>query len=285
MPDQPTVPSGLLRIRQTVRSLGAPGDVMSCGFWNEEQPGDVVDAAYPSYVAVWILRGGVILKDWTGTTHRLGAGDLFQRPPGRRHTSLVQPGPYGECWLEIGGSFAELVSRLGVIDLDRAVLRPGVDLALVRRVDQFHQSLGACAEHELPRYAVELQAILAELYAMDRTGVAADPHAALIDDACRVLRDESGGRAALDRLCRQHGLGFERFRKLFTARMRCAPAAYRNRCRLDRARELLLAGDLPVKDIADRLGWTSVPSFSLAFKAAVGLSPAHYRARRRGASG
>ncbi len=284
MPDQPIVPSGLLKIRQTVRSLGAPGEMLSCGFWNEEQPGDV-EGTYSSYVAVWILRGGLALTDWTGTTHRLGAGDVMQRIPGRRHTSIIQPGPYGECWIEAGGAFAAMLARVGVVDLDRPVLRPGVDLALVRRVDQLHQALRTCSDHELPRRAVELQAILVELYAMDRMGATADPHAALIDDACRVLRDESGGRAALDRLCRQHGLGFERFRKLFTARMRCAPAAYRNRCRLDRARELLLAGDLPVKEIADRLGWSSVPSFSLAFKSAVGLSPAHYRARRRRAGG
>src|SRR4051812_50134301 len=80
------VPSGLLRVRQTVRSLGRPGDFLCCGFWNEELPADV-EGVYSSYVAVWILRGRVRLRDWRGQVHRLGAGGPPPRGPRPRPSS------------------------------------------------------------------------------------------------------------------------------------------------------------------------------------------------------
>ena len=274
------VPSGLLRVRQTVRSLGRPGDFLCCGFWNEELPADV-EGVYTSYVAVWILRGRVRLRDWRGQVHRLGPGDLLQRVPGRWHASTVEPGPYGECWLEAGGAVAELIARTGLVDLERPLLRPGLDLRLLRRIDDYHRALTACPESELARRAVELQALIGELVALDRRHAGPDPRAALVDEACRLLRDERAPRAAIERLCKARGIGSERFRKLFAARMGCPPTTWRNRCRIDRARELLLTSDATVREIADRLGWASTPSFSLFFKAEVGVAPADYRARRR----
>ena len=50
--------------------------------------------------------------------------------------------------------------------------------------------------------------------------------------------------------------------------------------RLRRAGDLLRVGDLPIKAIAARVGYSSRSHFSRSFKAFAGTDPATYRAAR-----
>ena len=54
------------------------------------------------------------------------------------------------------------------------------------------------------------------------------------------------------------------------------------RAQADRARRLLADSDLPIKEIAARLGFSSPGSFSTAFRRATGVSPRDFRQRRGG---
>ena len=56
-----------------------------------------------------------------------------------------------------------------------------------------------------------------------------------------------------------------------------SPIAYRNRVRLERARELLEESELSVSRIGDTTGYSSQSYFCDAFKKAFGLSPSAYR--------
>ena len=52
---------------------------------------------------------------------------------------------------------------------------------------------------------------------------------------------------------------------------------YVQEVRLDRARDLLAGTDLPLKEIASKLGFASLASFSTAFRRAAGETPTGYR--------
>ena len=52
---------------------------------------------------------------------------------------------------------------------------------------------------------------------------------------------------------------------------------YLSKVRLDQARSLMLNTELPLQDIAERVGFGSYPHFSASFKAIFGISPAQYR--------
>lgn len=52
-------------------------------------------------------------------------------------------------------------------------------------------------------------------------------------------------------------------------------------CRIDRAREMLGGADLPIKAIADRLGYRDVYYFSQQFRAFAGVSPGAFRRSRQ----
>ncbi|HEX2514015.1 MAG TPA: helix-turn-helix transcriptional regulator [Chloroflexota bacterium] len=58
------------------------------------------------------------------------------------------------------------------------------------------------------------------------------------------------------------------------------PLRYVTRYRLQRARDLLLASDYPLGEIARRTGFYDAPHLSRAFAAAEGVPPGQYRRRR-----
>lgn len=81
----------------------------------------------------------------------------------------------------------------------------------------------------------------------------------------------------LDHLSREAGFSPYHFIRLFHAAYRKTPHQYLIARRLDQAKELLSASDLPIQDICVEVGFESLGSFSTLFRREVGLSPAAYR--------
>lgn len=269
------VPLALLRDESCYRTFGAHGSRIGCGFWTARRAHAEVDVTYPYFALGWVLRGTCRYADASGE-RRLGAGDVYLRFPRWRHSTVYDDRHYAECWLDLGGELARWPELAALGDRSRPVLSPGVDLTLVRRVDRALAELRAAPESRVGACAIELAAITAELARLDRRAQP-DPHEALIEQARALLEQGPAPRWRLERLARAHGLGYERLRKLFAARVGCPPAAYAARRRLDRARELLLSTGLPVREIAQRVGFASAATFSLRFRAHVGASPGRFR--------
>jgi AraC family transcriptional regulator len=82
-------------------------------------------------------------------------------------------------------------------------------------------------------------------------------------------------------LARWAGLSPTRFHAVFHQALGIAPMAYLRTRRLQRACELLTAGDAPVQEIAERCGFPSVHHFSRLFHRTQGCPPTRYRADRQ----
>ena len=67
------------------------------------------------------------------------------------------------------------------------------------------------------------------------------------------------------------------FQKRFKEVYGMPPVEYRNRSRLQTAMLLLETTDLPIKDIAARLGFCDVAYFHKSFRSATGMTPTEYR--------
>lgn len=66
--------------------------------------------------------------------------------------------------------------------------------------------------------------------------------------------------------------------KIFKEHAGTSPGRYLSDCRMRAAKKLLRDTELPVKDIAEKVGYPDPLHFSKSFKMATGLSPAQYRA-------
>ena len=71
-------------------------------------------------------------------------------------------------------------------------------------------------------------------------------------------------------------------RRRFADAVGTSPHGYLLQCRAAAARELLGSTDLPIKAVADRLGYRDVYFFSRQFRQLVGVPPAAYRRTRQG---
>ena len=77
--------------------------------------------------------------------------------------------------------------------------------------------------------------------------------------------------AALCKMSRFH------FLRIFKEITGCTPLEYRNRIRIAHAKEFLEDADIPVGEVATRVGFSSASYFCDAFKQKVGMSPLAFR--------
>ena len=85
----------------------------------------------------------------------------------------------------------------------------------------------------------------------------------------------------IDRLAARAGLSPFHFIRAFRAAFGDTPHQYLRARRIDRAKELLVTTAIPVTEICDQIGFSSLGSFSSLFRRLTGETPAGYRAERR----
>lgn len=89
----------------------------------------------------------------------------------------------------------------------------------------------------------------------------------------------------LQHLCRFLGRSEERFTRLFLAATQSTPAHFYNQLLMERARELLCADDVSIKEIGFELGFKTSSHFIVAFRRQFGMSAQAYRASHAGRGG
>lgn len=111
----------------------------------------------------------------------------------------------------------------------------------------------------------------------------------LVDDTtfrrlCRARDLLAAGYSApvpLDRAAREACLSPFHFQRLFSRTFGETPQDFLTRLRMERARRLLTAGDLPVTEVCLEVGYSSLGTFSSRFTALTGQSPTEFRRTAR----
>jgi AraC family transcriptional regulator, transcriptional activator FtrA len=99
------------------------------------------------------------------------------------------------------------------------------------------------------------------------------------------IRIHLSSQHTIESLAEQAAMSARTLQREFKAATGMAPYAWIVRERIERAKELLETGGLPLQRIADKVGIGSVESLRHHFRAQVGTSPAQYRARFGPAAG
>jgi AraC family transcriptional regulator of arabinose operon len=237
------------------------------------------------YTGIYLLRGSGTHLGADGNPSRVGAGDFIQHAPRQRCGVLPDDdGHWVEIWFNLSPGFAQALAAVGVLDLSRSILHPGLDLELADRLASLLEDLASVSDHELPRLSAVVHLILADVYQLERRHrEPRDPMGRLIERACELLDELDADAPDVEHIASQCGLGYEHFRKAFRARMGVAPHTWRIRRRIDSARNLLLAEGLTVSETAARLGYSDAFTFSKQFAKYVGVSPSDFRRQHHSA--
>ena len=141
--------------------------------------------------------------------------------------------------------------RRAILFPDRNVWTIGERPSLVRSLRAFHDHLKTAGESISQGLLCGCLNLIRELVDADQEP---DPDRDLLQEACQYLGESFHEKRNLQSFCLGNSVGYERLRKLFTARMGVSPHRYRIRRRMDRATQLLQDTHRSIGDIAYELG-------------------------------
>lgn len=239
-------------------------------------PHEVRERMMNVYALVYLLDGGGWYADARGE-RPVRAGDCLVLFPGQKHSYYRKESPlWSECFLMFAGGVFEQLERDGLIARDRPVLSPGISPPLVAAFDGVIQEFVRGRQLDGVILAARVHLLLAELSAAHREA-ALDGAEAFASRACALVEENLAAPCDFRAVARRMSLSYERFRKRFAKELGMPPAKYRVRRRIDRAKTLLAEGRLPIKSVAERLGYCDLYFFCRQFKQETGVTPASFR--------
>lgn len=236
-----------------------------------------------------------------GTDHwEVAPGDLVWIPPDTDHAmegyapGMTCPYLHGDLVYRPGVSHWDFSIPVGTTDLSEfaPLMHPPPTHPELRGLAGLHRGPAAqragdllrevCQEaarglpHAPLRMSALFLAVIAELLRGRASTTTGDARLPLLEQAAGRLR-ALGERARIADLAVAAGLSASRFRELFTARYGASPRTYGRRARIRRAKELLIASPLTIREVARRTGFADVHAFSKAFRSIEGVPPSEFR--------
>jgi AraC-like DNA-binding protein len=102
-----------------------------------------------------------------------------------------------------------------------------------------------------------------------------------LKSADRFIREHLAETISVEALARHCEVSWRTLQTAFGEYRGVTPVAYIRNLRLDHARQLLVEGDAPVKDIAASAGFHSATTFALEFRKRFGMQPSRVRLNPR----
>lgn len=151
-----------------------------------------------------------------------------------------------------------------------------------RRIGQLIQDICSEALRAQPFAGLRVSGLMVEIIAEILRGQAGLPteymaHIPLLEQTATFMTRHCEQSLLMADLARQCELSISHFRSLFRRHFGVSPRAYLRRARIQKARELMVSSPLTLSEIAVRVGFDTVHSFSRAFREVEGLSPSYFR--------
>ena len=183
--------------------------------------------------------------------------------------------PYDFLYANMEGAaatlmLADLVAAHGHvlrIDPEHAAVR-----ALIGLLPAANDARRRISAAESARLAFDLFAVLVASNTLEAGG-----ESLLLDQAMAWLRERLDRPVDVAAAARACGVSREHLSRLFARRLGVAPATWLRRQRLAQAERLLVAGVVPVAEVARRCGFTSASHFAALFRRLSGVSPGDFR--------
>jgi AraC-like DNA-binding protein len=245
----------------------------------------------PGACLVSCERGELRVASSEGDCARLGEGDLLRLSVGSS-CRVRAVGPRARASV-LSAGVDWLRSALALVSDDAALAAPifCIERAAsdgARRARRLFEALAAAhpAEdrgHRLRNAALRLELLALALEAPPAEPVLggprrANPYRAELVRLVSALRDASLDEVSLASLSQKIGLSERQVSRLFREEFGTTFRDHLATLRLERAKRLLAATDLPVIEVAGSTGWSSLAHFNAVFRRRVGLTPSAFRA-------
>lgn len=271
--------------------VGLP-EVPMLGYCHYRNPRpDVPEHWHPGCMEIHYGVRNTLSFGFNGRTYRVGPGEVFVNLPGERHTASEHPKGLILYWLILrldggAGAFLQQPPR------EAAALRQAL-LNIPHRlfrgsepIKRLFQSLHMLYDEPADNLrSLRLRTALLDLLlkVLDAANAHAVPQSEQrLETLMREMDAHPESDFAVEDLARRAGMAPTHFIARFRSLAGLPPRQFLLACRMRTARRFLCETDMPVTDIALRLGFCTSQHFASLFKRHTGITPL---ACRRGATG
>ncbi|PZM62160.1 helix-turn-helix domain-containing protein [Paenibacillus dendritiformis] len=231
------------------------------------------------YGFLFVIRGAARISV-NGMVYELQSGSVLHAAPGMQMESQVA----GQSELE----YYSVFYRLDKIGEDNSVhecnahfkLEPGANPRVIELLMMLHQhahTLGGIGKLHVKELFLS---ILHQVLVGHRHRVSSGaPSQRVIEEAIEYMKRHYMNPLTLEEMAELHGMTPKSFSYFFHKYTGFRPIDYLINYRMERASELLKAGNFPIRDIAVSVGYANPLYFSRAFKKKFGMSPSAYAAQ------
>lgn len=270
--------------KHVFRSIGKNGAGGLVGYGFMHKKGlilDEKDSFFQFYSLVYVIKGRGTYIDCENNKHSLSAGSIFQRFPGIKHTTILDPeSDWLECYIDLGKNIFDLLVSMNIINTDIPVHKLKKGFSVEQEVFKKIGILENCKEHKLPDMVLESMKLLRSILVRSEEFDSDTYPDNLIEFSCNEFTNDFRKRIDLRDFCRINGWGYESFRKQFKSSIGISPGKYIIRRRIDMACQYLRGSEKSIGEISYELGYKSQYEFSAQFKRQIGIAPSIYRKSR-----
>lgn len=249
-------------------------------------PGKAYGPASRSDYHLHVVLAGEGTMEVNGQRSVLHSGQFFLEKPGEvTYYSANPDNPWTYCWVTFAGEKAGYYMRQAGFADGVNVLNSYVDTnEFYNLANQLLAKPELNLANDLRRHGLLCQFISLTMESHTRssngrrnTEYSPDSY---VDHALDFIRNNYANIKVAD-ISNYIGINRSYFTNIFKQRVGVSPREYLISIKLRESAQLLLSSELPVQDIARRMGYDNALTFSKMFKRAYGVSPKHYRMKSR----
>lgn len=231
----------------------------------------------PNYTLLYITEGEGEVETAAAGALTIRAGELLVVHPGQWHRYRPNRRTgWQEHWVEFSGDFATRMMKNRIFSIERPILRVGSDEVILKIYSDILEAIrGSHYGYEYWIAALTAQ-LIARLICITQSEDLVTLTGS-IQQAQQLIVSHSGETIDLEALAKKVNMSYSLFRKRFKQYTGLSPHQFLIQVRLKRACQMLISSSLSVNEIAQALGFESVPYFFRIFKSKMKCTPSDYR--------
>lgn len=251
--------------------------ILSCGFLSKPLNSDLLTNCKNDYYSCSVLLNGKgTFIDSHGNSYPITPNFVFQCFPGQKFSIIFDNNSdWSEFNIKIGKSIFQSLASLNLLNTNTPVFQINLKPYLTQWFSELVNQLRHTENVELPEVLFVTQKLLINLHKEDISKYEDDIDS-IITASKQLLFYKQNENISLKEIASSFNISYEKFRKIFKEKVGMSPIQYRLQTKFYLAQRLLNDG-LPIKVVAEEVGYTDPFTFSRQFTKYIGLPPSKFK--------